>query len=92
MSTPGEANDEVVRLCGEACIEEIAHLEPGLAGRVVGHVIHFHAITLEMERGDDAVRAFFAAARDEMAKVEASFEKLAAKTVPDALKDAMGAE
>jgi hypothetical protein len=92
MSTPGEADDEVVKACGEAVVDEIMHLEPDLAGKVLGYAIHHNAIELELSEGDDAVRAFFGALRDEVAKLEVSFEKLAAKTVPDALKDAMGAE
>jgi hypothetical protein len=76
------ADDVVVEACGEACIDEIAHLDPTLAGKVIGHVIRFHTLNLEIEKGDDAVRAFFASLVEEADKIREKFEELAAKPNP----------
>jgi hypothetical protein len=76
------ADDVVVEACGEACIDEIAHLDPTMAGKVIGHLIRFHALTLELEKGDEAVRAFFAAVYEETKKIEGKFEELVAKPNP----------
>lgn len=82
MTETKTADDVCVEACGEACIDEIAHLDPILAGKVIGHVIRFHTLTLELEKGDEAVRAFFASLLEEAKKVEAKFEELCARPNP----------
>ncbi len=47
-----------ITLCGEACVDEIAHLPAIEAGKALAHAIHFACIGFEREHGDAAVFAF----------------------------------
>lgn len=56
--------------CGEACVDEIAHLPPDEAGEALGHAVHWLGVDLERRVGDVAALVFYSAviARAEMAK------------------------
>lgn len=83
MGEPMSIDREVVRLCGEAAVDEFAHLPPELAGQVLAYAMRWHAITLERERGDAAVLAFYASVRSAVDAGEARFRELAAKPIPE---------
>lgn len=51
---------DVATRCGEACVDEIAHLPATEAGKAMAHALHFAAIGFEVEHGDAAVFAFLA--------------------------------
>lgn len=57
------ARHKIVVACGEAAVDEFAHLPPDIAGEVLAYALGWHAITLEREVGDAAALAFYAAIR-----------------------------
>lgn len=83
MSGDSEALRRVVQLCGEAAVDEFAHLPPGLAGQALAYAMRWHAITLEREAGDAAVLEFYAAVRRDIDAGEAKQREYMAKPTPE---------
>ena len=56
--SPEEEKRRLVILCGESAVDEIAHLEPDIAGAALGYAVQWHSVTLELEKSDSAAITF----------------------------------
>ena len=51
----------VVTLCGEACVDEIAHISPAEAGAALAYAANWCGVNFEMSGDDAAAIAFYEA-------------------------------